>query len=148
MSSITRGSVWWIEMPIKPNSHVQGGGRPYVVISEVLLNSASGVVTVCPMSTKIDKFASHAKVKFKRDAQVLCDQITTVDVSELTEYNGQLSDYDMQKVEESLAYYLGITLKSKNSDNSITGDLETRLHNLEIEVFKIKHKFSTAIRPM
>ena len=132
MNNITRGSVWWINMPIKPNSHVQGGGRPYVVLSDINAgeNATSGVVTVCPMSTKIDKFASHAKVKFKRDAQVLCDQITTVDVSDFTEYNGQLSDYDMQKVEEALTYYLGIKLTT--NPNTKLDDIEKRLNTIEV----------------
>lgn len=106
MVDITRGSIWWINMPIEPNSHVQGGGRPYVVVSNVEDNITSGVVTVCPMSTKLDDFAAHAKVKFRKDAQVLCDQITTIDISKLTEYIGQLSNRCMNEVNETLKYQL------------------------------------------
>lgn len=106
MHSIVRGSVWWLDIPIYENSHVQGGGRPYVVVSNVQDNRTVSVVSVCPMSTKIDGFAAHAKVRFRKDAQVLCDQITTIDISDLQEYLGQLSESSMKAVDDTLLYQL------------------------------------------
>ena len=104
MINFTRGTVWWIELPLKIYSHVQGGARPCVVVSNPLEHS--GVITVCPLSTKIDDIQTHPKVFVKKEGQVLIEQITTVDISSIGNYVGTLSDEDMQVVNDALKSFL------------------------------------------
>ena len=104
MINFTRGTVWWIELPLKMYSHVQGGARPCVVVSNPLEHS--GVITVCPLSTKIDDIQTHPKVFVKKEGQVLIEQITTVDISSIGNYVGTLSDEDMHVVNDALKSFL------------------------------------------
>ena len=104
MIKFDRGTVWWIELPLKMYSHVQGGARPCVVVSNPLEHS--GVITVCPLSTKIDDIQTHPKVFVKKEGQVLIEQITTVDISSIGNYVGTLSDEDMQVVNDALKSFL------------------------------------------
>lgn len=104
MINYTRGTVWWIELPLNLHSHVQGGARPCVIVSNPL--ERSGVVTVCPLSTKIDEISTHPKVNVRKDGQVLVEQITTVDISSIGNYVGTLTDTDMDAVNSIIMQYL------------------------------------------
>lgn len=104
MINFNRGTVWWIDLPMKLHSHVQGGARPCVIVSNHL--DRSGVVTVCPLSTKIDSIKTHPRVCVKKEGQVLIEQITTVDISSIGNYVGELTPVDMDAVEEALKAHL------------------------------------------
>lgn len=104
MMNYTRGTVWWIELPLNLNSHVQGGARPCVIVSNAL--DKSGVVTVCPLSTKIDDIKTHTKVNVRKEGQVLVEQITTVDISDIGNYVGTLTESDMDAVNDIITSYL------------------------------------------
>ena len=99
-----RGTVWWIELPLDKKSHLQGGGRPCVIVSNPL--HKSGVITVCPLSTRIDSISTHPKVFVKKEGQVLVEQITTVDIASLDNYVGTLSEQDMKAVDKVIEEYL------------------------------------------
>lgn len=112
MINFSRGTVWWIELPLKLHSHVQGGARPCVIVSNPL--DRSGVVTVCPLSTKIDSIKTHPRVFVKKEGQVLIEQITTVDISSIGNYVGKVDDLEMSVVDEALkAHLLGESVKSE-----------------------------------
>lgn len=111
MLNFNRGTVWWIELPMKLHSHVQGGARPCLIVSNHL--ERSGVVTVCPLSTKIDSIKTHPKVCVKKEGQVLIEQITTVDISSIGNYVGELDPIDMNVVDEALKAHLLDVSESK-----------------------------------
>lgn len=104
MIDFERGTVWWIELPLDTQSHVQGGARPCVIVSNHLEHS--GVITVCPLSTKLDNIATHPKVFVKKEGQVLIEQITTVDISNIGNYVGKMRDDDIKAVNEALKAHL------------------------------------------
>lgn len=99
-----RGSVWWVELPLNLFTHIQGGTRPCVIVSNPL--ERSGVVTVCPLSTKIDDFKTHPKIKLKKEGQILVEQITTVDISSIKDNLGQLSNTEIKVLNKVMKAYL------------------------------------------
>ena len=103
-----RGTVWWVELPINYETHIQGSTRPCVILSDTSKTPNSSVVTVCPLSTKLDVIPYHPNVFIKKPGQVLCEQITTVDVSMIGTYAGTLTGPDMAAVEYSLRELLGL----------------------------------------
>lgn len=133
MINFDRGTVWWIELPMNMHSHVQGGARPCVIVSNPL--DKSGVVTVCPLSTKIDDIKTHPRVNVKKEGQVLVEQITTVDISSIGNYVGTLSDSDMNAVNEIIVEHL----TSHDATQFISDELITRrkLSHIERTLYKI-----------
>lgn len=130
MISFDRGTVWWIDLPLNLQSHVQGGARPCVIVSNHL--ERSGVVTVCPLSTKIDSIKTHPKVHVKKDGQVLIEQITTVDISSISNYVGILEEDDMTAIDEALHSYLLGEVNVDDTSN-VTGISKLGLKLLSIE---------------
>ena len=101
-----QGEVYWVELPISKRTHVQGGARPCVVISDN--DETSGVITVCPLSTKLDDIKTHVYVIVRKPGQVLCEQITTVDVKNLGNYVGCCSEEEVESIKETLKKYLSL----------------------------------------
>lgn len=137
MMNYNRGTVWWVELPLNLHSHVQGGARPCVIVSNPL--DRSGVVTVCPLSTKIDSIKTHPKVRMKKDGQVLVEQITTIDISSIGNYVGTLNDHDMNEVENALRVHLlgTCTAKSETSSSDTPNRFGLKLFNIERDLKKI-----------
>lgn len=137
MMNYNRGTVWWVELPLNLHSHVQGGARPCVIVSNPL--DRSGVVTVCPLSTKIDSIKTHPKVRMKKDGQVLIEQITTIDISSIGNYVGTLNDHDMNEVENALRVHLlgTCTAKSETSSSDTPNRFGLKLFNIERDLKKI-----------
>lgn len=136
MINFSRGTVWWIELPLKLHSHVQGGARPCVIVSNPL--DRSGVVTVCPLSTKIDSIKTHPRVFVKKEGQVLIEQITTVDISSIGNYVGELNPADMNAVDEALKAHLLNAGESKTATHiEEKPKVGMKLFNLERKLDKI-----------
>lgn len=131
MMNYERGTVWWVELPLNLDSHVQGGARPCVIVSNPL--ERSGVVTVCPLSTKIDEIKTHPKVNVRKEGQVLIEQITTVDISKISNYVGVLSENELADVDTALLAYLTSDIVDCGTDNLA---ISRRLHSVE----KLLHK--------
>lgn len=131
MMNYERGTVWWVELPLNLDSHIQGGARPCVIVSNPL--ERSGVVTVCPLSTKIDEIKTHPKVNVRKEGQVLIEQITTVDISKISNYVGTLSENELADVDTALLAYLTSDIVDCGTDNLT---ISRRLHSVE----KLLHK--------
>lgn len=110
-NTFKRGKVYWTTLPDpKEGSHVQGGARPCVIISNNTAIKHSEIIKVLPLSGAIDDFPSHVDVNLHRPGQVLCEQILTVDKSMLGTYVGTLSSESMAEITKNLAWELGIML--------------------------------------
>lgn len=131
MRNYSRGTVWWIDLPMKLHSHVQGGARPCVIVSNHL--DRSGVVTVCPLSTKLDDIKTHPRVFVKKEGQVLIEQITTVDIASIGDYVGIVDTVDMQSVD----MWLRMHLLNDNESKQEKPKVGIKLFNLERKLDKI-----------
>lgn len=108
-SKYIKGSVWWVFLPIQEGTHIQGGARPCVIVTDTTKTPNSGVVTVCPLSTKVDGFSSHPNTFFRGKAgQILCEQIVTIDTTMIGDYVGQLRAVDEVAMNYTLKELLGI----------------------------------------
>ena len=96
-----RGDIVWIDFsPTK--GHEQSGLRPAVVVSSQQYNSFSGLVLVCPMTSKRkDYFFEVATQGPKGKSFVLSDQIRSFDIKErIKKITGKV---DLIEINEILA---------------------------------------------
>ena len=104
-----RGRIYWVDLPINPDSHIQGGVRPCVIVSSGWGVSNSEVITVCPLTTKLDSFVFHPKCFVRgRAGQILCEQIVTIDVKNVGDYIGTLSIPETAAFNKAMALTLGL----------------------------------------
>lgn len=76
--------IWIAKLPNIPNSCVQHGERPVIIVSNDQANEHSPVVTVVPLTSKLGKNALPTHVFLRnrmldRPSLVLCEQIISVD---------------------------------------------------------------------
>ena len=50
---IRQGDVFWLKRPIDKTSHIQGGDRPYVVVSK---HNNLNLAQVCPMTKDLKEY--------------------------------------------------------------------------------------------
>ena len=115
-SDYIRGGIWWINLSKYPQSAVQGGYRPVVIVSSQPGCRSSEVITVCPLTTKIKELSVNVSVKpliNGRPQQVLTNQIVTVPKDLLTSPSGCLDKEDMEKVELGIMISLGLVKSEK-----------------------------------
>lgn len=76
---LNRGDIIKINLnPIK--GHEQAGARPVFVVSTSAYNSKTGMVVVCPITSKIKKYPFEVNLKnTKIKGVVLADQVRTID---------------------------------------------------------------------
>lgn len=92
------------------NTSVEHGYRPCVIVSSSTRFFNSPVVMVAPMTTKVDAYPYHP-ITFlnSRNGEVMCDQITTIDVrSQLGDYVGTLSEGEIAVVDIEMKRALGL----------------------------------------
>jgi len=116
-NNIQRGEVYWVNLPFfdksdKENIRELQGRHPGVVISNNEQNKFSPLITVLPLTSKIDKiypFQVLSEIK-GRNGIILVDQIRTLDRKRFGEKLGELDLELMEEVERALH----ITLALKN----------------------------------
>lgn len=108
---IRRGAVYWWNCPPASQSrpHIQQGIRPVVVVSNEDCNENSPVVTVVPFTSRIHRpFPQQVPVVFNGDVSVaLCEQVTSVPITELGGFIGNLCGFQVDQVDTALAIQLG-----------------------------------------
>ena len=112
--NVSRGDVYMVQMPIqtsdKPHS-VEQGHRPVVIVSSEVGCRTSGIVMVCPITTKIKKLSCNVDTSWTahgKQSQILCNQIMTMPKSQMVEYKGFVPKEEMQKVNIAMLVSLGI----------------------------------------
>jgi len=82
----------------------QGGTRPVVVISGNSMNGNLGVGIVCPISSRVKKYASCVLLKknktnnLKQDSEIITFQVRTVSKNRLVKKIGVVTEAEFQKV--------------------------------------------------
>ena len=98
-----RGDIWFARLGTHPNSSVQGGTRPVIIISNDLGNEHADTVNVVPMTRHLKKPElpchtplSPGSITDSRQplelSMVLAEQLTTVSKNALRYYAGHISD--------------------------------------------------------
>ena len=115
---IKRGDIIYIDLGQHVNSSVQSGRRPCIVISCNACNTHSPTITVCPLSTKINKKFKKTHVDITKDdvdgylhkkSVILAEQVCTVDRKDLLHTIGHVKSTSqiMEQLNKALYIHFG-----------------------------------------
>lgn len=115
MQDIRRGDIWFIQPAPVPGGGTVGNemwsGRPGVIVSNDTLNQHSGVVQVVYLTSSDKRRASATHVVVHANNQrsiAICNQVTNIDTSRLSQYIGRVSSLDLYNIQNSIAFALGL----------------------------------------
>ena len=83
---IRKYDIWLADLPAVPESHVQSGVRPVIVVSNDVANAHSPIISIVPLTTNLSRIdmPTHTVLhsRFLRcPSMALCEQIMTIDKS-------------------------------------------------------------------
>ena len=104
--------VWLADLPIREDSHVQGGKRPVAVVSADC--DKAEIITIVPLTSQLGKRwkQSHALLiadGVEGDSLALADHIQTIDARLLICRLGYIDkEYDRKALRMAIARHLGL----------------------------------------
>ena len=105
--------IWMADLPSTPNTHVQSGYRPVIIISNDMANLYSPVITIIPLTSQKKKpLPTHVLLREKgldKASIALCEQIMTLDKARCQRRVGFLYDpFDRLSLHRALSVQLGM----------------------------------------
>lgn len=153
-----RGQVWWLGPKKDVDGNLQTQNRPHLIIGNNVGNRNSPILIVIPFTTEIKKeMPTHVKLDINGiNNTLLCEQIKTVNNTELTNYIFTLDEESMNKVEEAILISLGmkeVPIKSNDAiyDEEVEGN-ETKENiiwnddTIQIDTSKKGHKWTDEMK--
>ena len=114
MNTIHQFDIWFARLPMREDSHVQGGRRPVIVVSNEVANKYSPIVSVIPLTSKVRKrrlptHVSLCAAGLPVRSLALCEQLTVIDKRQLTTRVGTVNDpFDRAAINRAMAVQLGM----------------------------------------
>lgn len=89
---------------------IQGGTRPYLIISNNKCNQYSDIATAIPLTTKYKtKLPTHYIIHINNTPNlVLTEQITCISRSNIVDYVDTIEDEDLKAIETRVKIQLGL----------------------------------------
>lgn len=89
--------IWKVNLPLDPETHVQGGQRPALIVSNDDVNAYSGVVTIVPITKSMKRKAVPCNIPLvgfglRLSSLALCEQVQTIDKRQLCHKIGTVND--------------------------------------------------------
>ena len=115
VSEIRYLDIWLADIPLRPDTHIQGGPRPVVVVSNNETNCHSTVISVIPLTTNLKRqwMETHVRLEgggLRYPSLALIDQITTIDRSQLIHRIGHLDrPGEVAAIKIALLSYMNLT---------------------------------------
>lgn len=124
---VKRGYIIMANMEAVSKGSIQKFKRPYVVISNNMANKHSPVITAVAMTSKVWKkkhLPTHCLIKEEdiskiaedfqaRDSIALCEQIVSIDMSQIEEVVGRISNKKvMRQLDECIKNQVGLNRKN------------------------------------
>lgn len=117
-----RGEIWFADLGCHPNTHVQEGCRPVLVVSNDVANHYADTVTVVPLTTRMKKpnMPTHVEVgdtdisvaDFEGEflnSMLLIEQVTTIDKKAFRRLVGSvIKEEKIEEIETALRSQLGM----------------------------------------
>ena len=109
-----RGDIWFADLGSHPDSSVQGGIRPVIILSNDMGNAHADTVNIVPMTRHLKKpeLPCHTHLfpdsisdihQHLEPSMILAEQLTTVSKHALRSYAGHISDADaMNRIETAV----------------------------------------------
>lgn len=115
VTSVTRGDIWWADLP-DPDGHGPGLTRPVLVVqSDAFNRSAIGTVIVVSLTSnqKLANAPGNVWVEatesgLGRDSVVNVSQLSTLDREALRDRVGRVGDVTLELVDSGLKLILGL----------------------------------------
>ena len=111
--------IWLADIPAPEGSHIQYGRRPVVIISNNLANAHSPVVTVIPLTSRLNKHQLPTHVYLTgqgldRASIALCEQVMALDKTHLLRRMGIVHKaYDRMALRHALSIQLGMEAQTE-----------------------------------
>ena len=114
---IRRGDILYVDLGVQYQGSIQGSMRPVVVVSNNMANKHSTVITVVPLSTKINKkrnlpthvFVSAYKSEgLEQHSIALCEQVTALDYGRIIENMGKVDKDTLARISEAVQVQVGV----------------------------------------
>ena len=114
---IRSGDILYVDMGGQYQGSMQGGMRPVVVVSNNMANRHSTVITVVPLSSKINKkrnLPTHVFVSAYRSEGLeqhsiaLCEQVTAIDYGRIIENLGRVDRETIDRITEAVQVQVGV----------------------------------------
>lgn len=92
---IRKYDIWLADIPTIPESHVQCGVRPVIVVSNDTANKYSPLISIIPLTTNLGRMdiPTHTIIRNRYlsvPSMALCEQIMTIDKTRLKNHMGAL----------------------------------------------------------
>ena len=120
-----RGDIWFANLGSHPQSSVQSGCRPVIVISNNIGNAHADTVNVLPLTRHMKKpeLPCHTELtagdiidtqQILDTSMILAEQITTIGKNTLLNYVGGIVDTAvMQRIDNAVLTQLGLSHKEE-----------------------------------
>ena len=97
MNPINYMDIWKVSLPFDSDTHVQGGQRPALIVSNDDVNAYSGVVTIVPITKSMKRRSVPCNVPLdgfglRLPSLALCEQVRTIDKRQLCHKIGNVND--------------------------------------------------------
>ena len=106
--------IWVAELPALPESHVQRGRRPVIIVSNDHANAHSPVITIVPLTSRSKKsiILTHVAIRnwgLDKISLALCKQVMPLDKSRLLRRVGYLHGwFEQMAIQHALSIQLGL----------------------------------------
>ena len=114
MNTLLQYDICFAHLPLREGSHIQGGCRPAIVVSNNMANKYSPVITIVPLTSKFRKRPLPTHVTLFADglttaSTALCEQLMTIDKSQIIRRVGTVSaPEDRAALNRALAVQFGM----------------------------------------
>lgn len=109
---IHRGEIYRIQKTDTVNLHDKNGFTIGLIVSQDTEKSNSDAVKVVYLNETPSETPNptHIKVRIdkKHEYETVCEYIQTIDISRIKDYIGKINESDMAKINQALAFSLGI----------------------------------------
>ena len=106
--NICKGDIFFCNLS-KTQGSVQCGGRYCIVVSNNTGNIYSPTIMVVPCTTKKKKnLPTHFNIMLDKTSTVLCENILTIDKTQMERYYGRLSAEELTELNRRLIIALGL----------------------------------------
>ena len=115
MRNIRQGDVWFVDAAPVPGGGTVGNeiwsGRPGIVVSNDVINERSGVVQIVYLTSNKRRYYNVTHVLIhanNQEAIAVCNQVTNVDTSRLTNHLGRITQDELQEIQNGISFALGL----------------------------------------
>lgn len=121
LQKISRGDVYFYNFGFDYDGSVEGKNRPCVIVSNDKGNHFGTTALVAPITTRSKESCKPWQTHFQNGSKsqiILCEQIKTVNVAKLYNYQGKIDALTMRAVDEAIAIEFDLNVTQREQENT------------------------------